>query len=212
MKHVNYSFHQNTNTVIPIESNFYKHNQEHFPFLFPMDEFSAMQGFVLVSQRLVLLEDESPPYLPLRMEFSADPPPISKSSNAVGEKGVSIPGLKTAFTASWSISQWNSTSSRSVETWYPLVSKPCAPTPESTSSLISSVPCWLRETGTRARWLFKNRCLWDNNKLQAARGIFWVNCQFMGEIFYSQSRWTWSKVERPINTVVGGWEKHVAFM
>ena len=49
----------------------------------------------------------------------------------------------------------------------------CAPTLESTSSLISCVPCWLGVTGTRARWLFKNCCLWDNYKLQGARGISW---------------------------------------
>ena len=54
------------------------------------------------------------------------------------------------------------------------LSKPsCAPTLESTSSLISCVLCWLGVTGTRARWLFKNCCLWDNNKVQAARGISW---------------------------------------
>ena len=33
-----------------------------------------------------------------RMGFSVEPP-ISKSSNAVGEKGVSTPGLKTASTS-----------------------------------------------------------------------------------------------------------------
>ena len=63
---------------------------------------------------------------------------------------------------------------QTADTWYPLVSKPsCAPTIESTSSLISCVPCWLGVNGTRARWLFKNCCLWDNNKLQASRGATW---------------------------------------
>ena len=47
----------------------------------------------------------------------------------------------------------------------------CARTLESTSSVISSVPCWWVQTGTSARWLLKNSCLWDNNKLQAARRI-----------------------------------------
>ena len=69
-----------------------------------------------------------------RIGFSAEPP-ISKSSNAVGEKGVSMPGLTTL--------------------------------------LIWCVLCWLGITGTRARWLFKNYCLWDNNKLQDARGSSW---------------------------------------
>ena len=67
MKHVNYTLYQNTNTVIPIETNFYKQNQEHFLFLFQMDDFSTMQVVVLVSQRLLLLEqEESSPCLPLR--------------------------------------------------------------------------------------------------------------------------------------------------
>ena len=99
-----------------------------------------------------------------RMGFSAEPP-ISQSSIAVGEKGVSMPGLKTASTSSWEFSHYNSTSSRSADTWYPLVSISCAPTLESTSFLFSCVPCWLGVTGTRARWLLKNSCLWDNNKL-----------------------------------------------
>ena len=55
--------------VIPIETNFLKHIHEHFLFLFQMDNFSAMQGVVLVSQRLVLLlEEESSPWLPLCRE------------------------------------------------------------------------------------------------------------------------------------------------
>ena len=39
-------------------------------------------------------------------------------------------------------------SSRS-DSSYPLVFVYCAPTPESTSSLISNVPCWLGVLGTR---------------------------------------------------------------
>ena len=67
-----------------------------------MDDFSAMQGVVLVSQRLVLLLEESSLWLPLcqaEWGFFAEPP-ISKSSNAVGEQGVSIPGVGTASTTS----------------------------------------------------------------------------------------------------------------
>ena len=63
--------YQNTNTVMPIETNFCQGNEEQFLFLFQMDNFSAMQGVVLVSQRLVLLEEESSPCLPLcRAEWS----------------------------------------------------------------------------------------------------------------------------------------------
>ena len=49
----------NTQRVIVIETNSYKHNQEHF-LLFQVDDFSAMQCVVLTSQRLVLLERISP--------------------------------------------------------------------------------------------------------------------------------------------------------
>ena len=68
MKHVHYNLYWNPNTVIPIETNFSKQNQEHFLFSFQMDDFSAMQWFVLVSQRLVLLleEEDSSPCVPLR--------------------------------------------------------------------------------------------------------------------------------------------------
>ena len=66
MKHVNYNLYQNTNEVLPIETNFYYYNQEHFLFLLQMDDFSAMQGVVLASRRLVLLEEESFPCFPLR--------------------------------------------------------------------------------------------------------------------------------------------------
>ena len=66
MKHVNYTLYSNTNRVIPIETTFYKHNQENFWYLFQMEDFSTMQGVVLVSQGLVLLEEEIFLCLPLR--------------------------------------------------------------------------------------------------------------------------------------------------
>ena len=51
------------------------------------------------------------------------------------------------------------------------MSKSWAPTLESTSSLISNVPCWLGVMETCARWLFKKSCLWDNSNCQAAWGV-----------------------------------------
>ena len=81
-------------------------------------------------------------------------------------KKISTPCLKSASTSRWSFSRWNLTSSRSADTRYLFVSTSCAPTLESTSFLISVVPCWLGVTGTPARWLFKNCCLWDSNNLQ----------------------------------------------
>ena len=39
MKQVKKTLYKNTKTVLPIETNIYKHNQEHFPFVFQMDDF-----------------------------------------------------------------------------------------------------------------------------------------------------------------------------
>ena len=41
-------------------------------------------------------------------------------------------------------------------------------------------PLWLAAIGTCTKWLFKNSCLWDNNKLQAARGTSWELIAFSG--------------------------------
>ena len=49
----------------------------------------------------------------------------------------------------------------------------CATTLERTSSLISILPSCLGEYGSRATRLFKNSCLWDPNKFEAARVISW---------------------------------------
>ena len=45
--------------VILVETDFKKHHQELFLFLLQMDEFSAMQEVVLVSQRPVWLVESS---------------------------------------------------------------------------------------------------------------------------------------------------------
>ena len=104
-----------------------------------------------------------------RMGFSADPP-ISKSSRDLGEWKVPIPHLKTTSTSNWSFSQRFSIPSR-WESCSALMSISCAPTLEKTSSLISIVPSWLGVNGTHARWVFRKSYLWDNNKLQGARGF-----------------------------------------
>ena len=57
-----------------------------------MNDFLPRQEVVSVSQRLVLLEDLSPPPL-LRRAESADTP-FSTSSNAVRDKGIPIPGFE----------------------------------------------------------------------------------------------------------------------
>ena len=53
---------------------------------------------------------------------------------------------------------------------YSLVSLSYAPTTYSTYSLILNIPCWLGVMGTQGKGLFKNSCLWDSNKDQAASG------------------------------------------
>ena len=99
MEHVKNNLFWNTNTVIPTETNFFERNQEHFLLLFQMDNFSAMQGVVLLSQRLVLLE-ESSPCLPFRWAewgFLLHLPSLSRQScwwkesiNARSKKSVYI--------------------------------------------------------------------------------------------------------------------------
>ena len=56
------------------------------------------------------------------MGFSTDPSPINQSSNTVGEKGVSMPGLNTESMSNCEFSQLNSMYSRS-DTLLLLVSK-----------------------------------------------------------------------------------------
>ena len=57
MNHVIYLFYQNIYTVILIDTIFSKQNHENFPFLLQRDEFLAKQEAMLVSQRLLLLEE-----------------------------------------------------------------------------------------------------------------------------------------------------------
>ena len=118
MEHVNHILYQNTNTVKLIVTNFYRHNQEHFLFLFQIDDFSAAWEDPWIWQTRVLIEEEHSPCLPLRPTqwgFQTDPS-IDKSSSIVGEKGVSMPGLNAASISNCEFSQLNSMSSRS-DTW-----------------------------------------------------------------------------------------------
>ena len=59
-KQANSFLYRNKYTVLLIEKNFYSHNQYHFLFLFQRDNCSVMQDIVLVSQRVVLLKENSP--------------------------------------------------------------------------------------------------------------------------------------------------------
>ena len=94
-----------------------------------------------------------------------------------GVKGVSMPGWMTASCSKSGYSHWNSISFR-LDDWYLIVSMFRAPILENTSSHISIVPSWLAVIATRASCLFKKSCLWDNNKLQAARRSSWEHIIF----------------------------------
>ena len=60
MKHVNYNLYQNTNTVILIETNFYKHKRVHFLILLQKHDCSVTWEVRLDAQTRVLLEEHSP--------------------------------------------------------------------------------------------------------------------------------------------------------
>ena len=65
MRHVNYNLYQNTNTVILIETNVYRHNQEHFLFLLQKPDLSAVWEVPWVWQTRALMEEENSPCLAL---------------------------------------------------------------------------------------------------------------------------------------------------
>ena len=44
------------------------------------------------------------------------------------------------------------------------------------------------------------------------RNFMGTYCQFLEQIFYSQCHWIWSKIERPLNAVVGDWENHAVLL
>ena len=65
--HVNNNLYQNTNTVLFIETNLYKHNKEHFLFWFQKGDFFVAWEVPWVWQTRVLIEqEENSPCLPPR--------------------------------------------------------------------------------------------------------------------------------------------------
>ena len=107
----------------------------------------------------------------VRIGFSAIEQ-ISKSLKVKKVNGISIARGNTESMLKTRSAQWNLIYSRS-DIWYPLMSISCEPTLESTSSRVSIVPSGREVIETRARWLFKKSCSWDNNKFQAAREFSW---------------------------------------
>ena len=80
MKHVNYNLYQNT--VILIETNFYKHKRAHFPFFLQKHDFSVIWGVRVDAQTRVLLllelNSPCPPLHPTQWGFQLIPPSINR--------------------------------------------------------------------------------------------------------------------------------------
>ena len=155
MKRVNNKLCRNTYTVKLKETNFDKHIQDWFLILFQKDNFSVMQGVVLASQRLAILEESSHCRPVLRSEWGF----LLNIASAVVKRCCWKRGINGRSKDSVYIEliifpkEFNIVKLRHLTAF---VSKSCAPTLLSTSSLFYCVPCWLEVTRPRARWLFKN--------------------------------------------------------
>ena len=137
-----------------------------------MDDFSAMQGVVLVSQRLVQLPESlfCPPLRRAEWGFLLNQP---------------SPGRQTLLVTRWYQRQrlhpvdlfptgFQRCPDETLDTIY------CGPTLESTSSLISCVSCCLLVNGTRARWLFKNSCFETTTSFKLAKEFLGKLLSFFG--------------------------------
>ena len=128
-------------------------------------------------------------FLSSRTVVSADPP-VSKSSNAVGDRGVSFPGVKTTSTSSWSIIPAEISIFKITRLIPAGVEVLCLYTWQHFVPHLHG-HFLVGELGTRARRLFRESWLWQNNKLQFARWTCW-------ELFVSS--WTSSSTVRKIET------------
>ena len=146
-----------------------------------MEIFSAMQGVVLVSQRLVLLEECSPCPPHCRAEWiSLLTRPSLSHQTLLRKRGYQswcregVYFQVIIFSISFKIVQ--------IRQLNLFVSLSCAPTHETTSSSFSCVPCVLEVTEIRGKWLIKISCLRDKSNLQAGGEIL---CEF---IVFSKTR------------------------
>ena len=96
-----------------METNFCKHNQEHFQFMLQMGNFAATQGVGWVSQRLELWV-ASFPCPPRRVKWGCLLVlALSNFQRLLRKEGLSVRGLKTLSTSNSGFSQNNSISSKS---------------------------------------------------------------------------------------------------
>ena len=137
-----------------------------------MTDFSAMLEVVSVPKKLMLLGRSSPgpPHRPVEWSFPLILPSPSRQA-LLGKRGVFSSLEDSAYLQLIIFPvELNIVQIRHLVT--ACVHILCTYTWEC-SSLISLVPFWLESIAARARWLLKRSCFWDNNKLQAARGISW---------------------------------------
>ena len=137
--------------------------QAHFLVESRIDDFSVIWGVPLDAQTGVVVvgPEFSLPSSSSTIVGLAVVGPKWKSSEVDGKNGLSIPGWQILSISTAGSAQLKSMSSRS-DSSYLFVSVPCAPTLESTSSLISNVPCCLGVKGTRPKWFSKTSCLWEH--------------------------------------------------
>ena len=161
-----------THTVLLIDTNFYKHNQEKFPFLFHWMTCQQCRGVVLFSLRLVLMEDNSPcPFLQ-RAEWEVLlnlPSPCPQTLLVKREYQCLVWRQRLHPTDHFPSRIQHRPDQNLVTaavhilctyTWEHFVSHPM-------------VRSWLGVLGTHIRWLFKKSCLWDSKKNNAARIFPW---------------------------------------
>ena len=140
--------------------------------------------------------------------------PISKSSNAVGKKGVSMPGLKNSVYDQLIIFP--------VELNIVQISRHligfCVRTSLCTYAWKYLVPLFMCSLLVGGNWNSRKMIVKELLSLRQQQAPSWQRnfsgtfCLFLDEIFYNESHWIWSKSERQLNTVVGDLENHAALM
>ena len=188
-------------------TNFYEHNQKQCSISFRKHDFSANWEAHCVATVGKELSWSS--WLQIWIGFPTSES-ISKLFKIEGEKKVSMPGQKTIFVIKKIFSHWSSMFSWWKD-WYPLVFMSFVLTLESTFSLLSVVPCWLREKRVFARWLSMRFCFCYCSKLHKAMRVLRVDRHFVEKIFPIQSNRSLSEIKSWLNTLDGNWEDHAVW-
>ena len=176
-----------------------------------------MQGAVLVSQRLVLFEEEeSSSCLPLRRaEWGF-------SLNLPTSQVVKRCWWKGSINARSKNSVYNKLITFSVEINIVQISGrdliPACVHILCTYTWRYFVPHFMCSLLVRGNWNSREMVVQEQLSLRqqpspsCQRNFLGTYCLFLDRIFYSQSHWIWSKVEKQFNTVVADWKNYVALM